>query len=381
MRVALVHDWLVAHRGGEAVLLELARMFPEAPIFTLVLERDNIHPDLAKREIRTSYIQKLPGAPASFRRYLPLFPSAIEQLDVSGFDLVISTSHCVAKGIHAGQASHITYVHTPMRYAWGQRSEYAPKGITSLITRPMFEAGAAWLRNWDRRSAQRPTQILANSKYVADRIQHSWGRSAQVVYPPVDTDFFTPSASKRQSYLAVVGAQVGYKNNSLAVEFATATDQELRVIGDGPAIEQAREKAGPTVVFEGHVSQSRLREIYREARALLFCGVEDFGIVPVEAISCGCPVLAYGEGGALETVIEQGDGMTGILFRDRTVAGLQNANHLLTQQLEAGRFQPESMHRHALRFSRASFEKSMRHHIEKCIAIQSRHDKNVTQKC
>ena len=292
MRVALVHDWLVAHRGGEAVLLELAKMFPSAPIYTLVLDREKIHPVLAEREIVTSFIQHLPGSPSDFRRYLPLFPAAIERFDFSGYDLVVSTSHCVAKGVVTGDVHHVSYVHTPMRYAWEHRSQYAPKGKAAVFGRPVFELGAAVLRRWDHKSTQRPSELVANSGYVAQRIASCWDRAATVVYPPVDTEFYCPDQTPRKGYFAVVGAQVGYKNNALAVEFGTATGTEVRVVGRGPDIEHVRSLAGPSVVFEGHVSRERLREIYREAKALLFCGVEDFGIVPVEAISCGCPVLS-----------------------------------------------------------------------------------------
>ncbi len=357
MKVALVHDWLVAHRGGEAVLLELARLFPDAPIYTLVADTSLIHPELASRDIQTSFIQRLPGAPRRFRQYLPLFPSAIEGFDLSGYDMVISTSHCVAKGVEPSGVPHLSYIHTPMRYIWSERGHYAPKGFPGVLGRPVFEVLAAWLRKWDRRTAHRPTALIANSKYVASRIKESWGRSAEVVYPPVDTAFFKPGTAPRQPYLAVVGAQVGYKNNALAIEFAKATGQPLRVIGAGPAIGSPADSKPSNITYEGHVSRERLRQIYQEASGLLFCGVEDFGIVPVEAIACGCPVVAYGEGGALESVCEVGDRPTGVFFYEQSIQSLTQAVQALRQNLDDGVYCGPSMHEAAQTFSPESFQR------------------------
>jgi glycosyltransferase involved in cell wall biosynthesis len=364
MRVALVHDWLVAHRGGEAVLLELARLFPEAPIYTLVLDRPKIHLELQQRDIRTSYIQRLPGSPASFRRYLPIFPHAIEQFDLSSFDLVVSTSHCVAKGVVTGKAQHLSYVHTPMRYIWDQRKQYQPTGLLGTVVKPAFEVTAAALRVWDKASAKRPDRIIANSNFVAERIRRSWGREAGTVYPPVDTEFFTPGTQARKDYLAVVGAQVGYKNTALAVDLATREDLDLKVVGSGPAVNALKKHAGPTVSFVGHVSNEELREVYREAKGLLFCGVEDFGIVPAEAISCGCPVVAFAAGGALETVGGNPGQPVGVLFTEPTTISLGQAVARLDSHWRQGVFDSVVMQGYAKRFSREAFCSSIKQEIQ-----------------
>lgn len=359
MRVALVHDWLVAHRGGEAVLLALARMFPEAPIFTLVADCDKIHPELAQRTIHTSFIQKLPGAPKHFRRYLPLFPRAIESLDLSHFEGVISTSHCVAKGVHASHAIHLSYIHTPMRYAWEERSHYRTRGWRGSLSLPFFETMAHILRKWDVRSSTRPTELVANSEFVRQRILRSWKKESQVVYPPVDTHFFTPGSTPRGNEYVVVGAQVAYKNTALAVQAATQCNLPLLVVGEGPAVDACKAVAGPTVRFAGHVSRDALRNIYRAARGLLFCGVEDFGIVPVEAMACGCPVVALAAGGALETVISQDSQETGVFFAEPNVLSLQQAVIELEELWSEGAFAPEVLTTHARRFSEDTFTQRM----------------------
>lgn len=366
MRVALVHDWLVAHRGGEAVLLELARMFPNAPIYTLVADRTKIHAEIAARSVTTSYIQDFPGAPQHFRRYLPFFPNAIEQFDLSSYELIISTSHCVSKGVLSGDTPHLSYIHTPMRYIWDQRAQYLPQGWRGALGRPAFELAAAALRQWDKSSAQRPSRLVANSNFVANRISKAWDRQASTVYPPVRTDFFTPENTERSDYFAVVGAQVGYKNTALAVEAATQKAFKLKVVGTGPAIEALRIKAGPTVSFAGQVSDEQLRHVYREARALLFCGIEDFGIVPVEAISCGCPVIAFAEGGALETVRITAEPM-GVLFAERSVSSVVQAIEQLDSLWSDGAFEPRSMHSYAQGFSADAFKQAIRSEINETI--------------
>lgn len=367
MRVALVHDWLVAHRGGEAVLLELARMFPGADIFTLVVDRPKIHAELASRQITTSYIQGLPGSSEGFRKYLPLFPHAIESFDLSGYDLVISTSHCVAKGVRSPKGPHLSYIHTPMRYIWDQRSQYQPKGLLGLAAKPAFELAAAGLRQWDKKSAERPTKLLANSNFVSARIRRHWNRAASTVYPPVRTDYFSPSEISRKNYLAVVGAQVGYKNTALAVDTATKAGLVLKVVGSGPAVEALKKRAGATVSFTGHVSDDQLRLVYREAKGLLFCGIEDFGIVPVEAIACGCPVVALAQGGALETVTDSTNSPTGVLFEERTQYSLTQAIETLDSLWAAGAFEPREMHRYAQRFSEQAFQHAIRREITELI--------------
>jgi glycosyltransferase involved in cell wall biosynthesis len=357
MRVALVHDWLVTHRGGEQVLLELARAFPSAPIYTLVYDRKNVHPELQNRDVRTSFIQKLPRVPKHFRRYLPLFPKAIEQLDLSGYDLVISTSHCVAKGARAS-GLHISYVHTPMRYLWDQLPTYVPRlpeAARASVVRAV-EVAVTPLRKWDVASSKRPTELIANSRYVANRIQRVWARHAHVVHPPVAVDFWNDAPERKREGYLVVSALVPYKRVDVAVDAAVAFGFPLTVIGSGPERRDLQKRAGGRVRFLAGASNEQLREAYASAKALLFCGVEDFGIVPVEAQAAGCPVIALGEGGVLETVV---DGMTGVLFADPEPAILGAA----ISSFERMRFDRGRLMRHAKTFSVQSFRDGMRERL------------------
>lgn len=360
MRVALVHDWLVAHRGGEKVLLELARMYPDAPIYTLVADRSRIHEELAARTLRTSFIQDLPYAPHRFRHYLPLFPLAVESLDLRGYDLVLSTSHCVAKGVRTwpGQV-HVSYVHTPMRYLWDQMSQYLPSVVQRrsalALALALARLATTPLRLWDVRSSQRPTVLVANSRYVAARIERVWGRRAEVVYPPVEVDFFANGTARPRKGYLVVSALVPYKRVDIAVEMASRHSLPLTVIGDGPQRERLKAAAGNTVRFVHDVDDRGLRQAYAGARALLFPGVEDFGIVPVEAIAAGCPVIALQEGGATETVGPD----SGVFFDEPTAQSLWRAVKAFEAREREGAYKPETLLARARRFTRAAFSRGM----------------------
>ncbi|MEM6531520.1 MAG: glycosyltransferase [Myxococcota bacterium] len=355
-RVALVHDWLVAHRGGEKVLLELARLFPEAPIYTLVFDRRRVHRELAGRTIITSFIQRLPGAPKRFRPYLPLFPAAIESFDFRAFDLVLSTSHCVAKGIRA-DAPHLSYVHTPMRYIWDQLDTYLPRVRGRRLLKAGAEAVAAPLRRWDVSSSARPTSLVANSRFVAERIERFWGRRASVVHPPVDVERFGGRVDQARSGYLVVNALVPYKRTELAVEFASRNRIHLTVVGDGSERRALEHIAGPTVCFRPSVSDAELVELYRSAKALLHGGIEDFGIAPVEAMAAGCPVVAYGRGGVTETVV---DGRTGVFFHEPQAAALEAA----VRRLDTLDLAAVDIRQHAGRFSGHAFRKNLLNKIK-----------------
>ena len=342
MRVALVHDWLVTHRGGEHVLLDLARLFPEAPIYTLVFRPEGVHPELRSRTIHTSFIQSLPGAPRRFRQYLPLFPKAVERWDFSSFDCVISYSHCVVKGVRTRNL-HIAYVHTPMRYLWDQMPEYLPRSVL-----PLARLASTPLRRWDVASAQRANYLVANSHYVAKRIERVWGRTASVVYPGVDVEFFAAATPQPRHGYLVVSALVPYKRVHLAVQVANAQGLSLTVVGQGPELERLQNLAGPSVKFEGALDAPALRQHYARARALLFPGTEDFGIVPVEAMAAGCPVIAYAEGGATETVQAN---TTGVFFREATASALANA----IADFETQEFSPEDLRARARNFGSTQF--------------------------
>lgn len=361
-RVALVHDWLVAQRGGENVLRELCRLFPSAPIYTLVHRPGSVDPAIETHSIHTSFIQRLPGAPWRFRQYLPLFPQAVAQFDLNGFDLVVSSSHCVAKGVrtHAGQR-HVAYIHTPMRYLWDQMEAYLPKLPGRALWRPTLEWFLEPLRRWDVRTGQAPNVLVANSQHVAQRIRQVWGRAARVVYPPVNAEFYGAAPVVQRSGFLVAGALVPYKQTELAVRWATDCGEVLTVVGDGPEAARLRRLAGPTVRFVGPVGADALRAYYAGAQALLFCGEEDFGIVPVEATAAGCPVVALGRGGALETVVP---GLNGVYFHELTPRSLGGA----VAQVRTRPWDHAAMLQHAQRFDAARFNSDVQAIVRELIA-------------
>lgn len=351
-----MHDWLVAQRGGEQVLLELARLFPEAPIFTLVHAPGAIHPELERHPIHTSLIQRLPGAPRRFRQYLPLFPAAMAALDLRGFDLVLSTSHCVAKAARTRHdQTHVSYIHTPMRYVWDQMPHYLAALPAKALTEAPARLGAALLRRWDVASARRPDVLLANSEFVRSRIRRVWAREAEVVYPPVDVDFFAAAPARARRGYLVVSALVPYKRVDVAIELARRRGLPLTVIGDGPERERLARSAPPNVDLVRAASREQLRDAYASHEALLFCAEEDFGIVPVEAMAAGCPVVAYGAGGALETVIATGPRATGAFFAAPDAGALAAAVDGLAEQRARGACARDALLARARQFDRTTF--------------------------
>lgn len=319
MKVALVHDWLTGLRGGERVLEQLCLLYPGADIFTLVHVPGSAGPIIEGHRITASFLDRMPKQ--SYRHYLPLFPTAIESLDLRGYQLVISTSHAVAKGCKPAKgATHVAYIHTPMRYVWDQFDAYFGPGRAGLLTRVAAHAVAPYLRSWDVRSTARAHGLVANSRFVADRIRRYWNREADaVVYPPVDTSRFVPAAEGPAEYALIVSALVPYKRLELAVSAFSRLKRPLWIAGDGPERARLQSIAGPSVRFLGSVAPDALAGLYARARFFVLPGEEDFGIAPVEAQAAGRPVLALGRGGALETVI---DGETGVFFPEPTVASL-----------------------------------------------------------
>ena len=337
-------------RGGEKVLLSLARLFPGAPIFTLLHLRGRVDPELEAREIRTSFVQRLPGVATRYRQYLPLFPAAAESFDLRGFDLVVSSSHCVAKGVRpAPGALHLCYCHTPMRYVWDRFDDYFGRGRASLPVRLLIRPVAARLRAWDVRTAARVHRFAANSAYVASRIRRYYDRDSVVIPPPVDTDFFTPGEDRPGAYDLVVSALAPYKRLELVLEAYRGTGRPLRVVGQGPEGPRLRALAPPEAAFLGAVADEELREQYRSCRAVLMPGVEDAGIVPLEALACGRPAVVFGEGGGAETVEH---GKTGLVFREATAAALRAA----VSTLETTRFDRLTLRARAEAYRRELFE-------------------------
>jgi glycosyltransferase involved in cell wall biosynthesis len=319
--VALVHDWLTGMRGGEKVLGAIAGRFPDAPIFTLFHVPRSVSPDLERHEIRTSFLQRAPGLRRWYRHYLPLFPSAVEDLDLRGFELVVSSSHCVAKGaLPAPSAFHVCYCHTPMRYAWDQERSYFPRR-TGLVARARSVV-LSRLRAWDVASSARVDLFLANSTFVAERIRRYYRRRATVLPPPVDVEFFTPASGARpageqrepaggERYLLSVAALSPYKQHGIAAAAAAAAGAELRIVGDGPLRRTLEAVASPHLKLLGRVEGERLRDLYRGALAFVQPAIEDFGIAAVEALACGVPVVAAGRGGVTD-IVE--DGRHGVLY-------------------------------------------------------------------
>ncbi|MBI3315985.1 MAG: glycosyltransferase [Candidatus Omnitrophica bacterium] len=364
MRVAFSHDWLNGMRGGEKCLEALCEAFPDSDIFTLFYEREKISSALAGHKIITSFLQRFPGIRAFYRHCLPFFPKAVETFRLEGYDLVISTSHCVAKGIRKNKnAFHLCYCFTPMRYAWGFFDEYF--GKRSAVERAAIGFIMNRLKRWDAKSSGRVDHFVAISDHVKRRIEKYYHRHAEVVYPPADTDFFSPSADAApEDFYLVVSALVPYKRVDLAVRAFNELGRRLVIIGDGPEKHTLQKMALANIQFLGWQPDETLRYYYRRARALIFPGEEDFGITPVEAQACGRFVIAYGCGGALETVLEN---KTGVFFKEPSAQALLEA----VRRFETRDWRSEEARANALRFNKERFKTEMTRLIRDLMAKRS----------
>jgi glycosyltransferase involved in cell wall biosynthesis len=370
MRVALVHDWLTGMRGGERVLERLARFFPGAPIFTLLWNRGSVSAELESHPIQTSFLQQLPGVATRYRWFLPLFPRAIERFDFSGYDAVVSTSHAVAKGARQRPGTpHVCFVHTPMRYIWELEAQYFPRERFPGPLGAYVRFTCARLREWDVRTASRPTALVANSAFVAERIHRHWHRDARVVHPGVDVERFAAPEGERSYYL-LAGAMAPYKRFDLAMRAFARLGRPLVVAGDGQDAPRLRALVGSKMELRGIDDDASLARLYAGAKALVFPGVEDFGIMPVEAMAAGCPVIALGKGGALETVGRGAGSLAlakvaaggearvpgGVLFGEQSVEGIERAVALFEREA----FDPVDLRERAKPFAGARFDREMR---------------------
>jgi glycosyltransferase involved in cell wall biosynthesis len=355
MKVALVHDWLTGMRGGENVLEIFCDMFPQADLYTLIHVKGSVSKTIEDRAIHTSFLQHIPGVEKRYRWFLPLMPMAIGSLRLEGYDLVLSSSHCVAKGINPGGAPHLCYCFTPMRYAWDMYGDYFNPRRFSPVTLSAIGAVMPYMRNWDVRTSSRVDRFIGISNHVAERISRHYDRDADVIYPPVDVDFYTPGAEDEKEGYIVVSAFAPYKRVDLAVEAFNKMGKPLHIVGGGEDDGRLKRAAGPSITFESGAARERLRELYRKSSALIFPGEEDFGIVPVEAMACGTPVIAYGKGGATETVIPLGGDKnpTGLFFEQQTVEGLIEAVRRF--ETERSVFNTAALRENAERFSKAVF--------------------------
>ena len=357
-------------RGGEKCLEVLCRHFPEAHVYTLLHKPGATSPPIERMSIQTSFLQHLPGAQRHYRYLLPLMPSAVERLTIpDDVDLVVSFSHAVAKSIRApAGVPHVCYCFTPMRYAWHRRADYFVASSRVVGTPLSAVKGRIlnWIRDWDLRTADRVTHFIAISRTVQQRIEESYGRTSRIIYPPVDTEFYTPPVGpgEREEFYLCVSALVPYKRIDLAVESCSRLGRRLLIIGAGPEAARLRRMAGSTVQFAGWCSNELIRSRMRQCRALLFPGNEDFGIVPVEAQACGTPVIAYRDGGATETILDARRATTGTgwFFEPQSSAALAEA--IKTFENESDRFCPALARTHSERFSKDRYQRELLGYLE-----------------
>ncbi|CAM3129779.1 glycosyltransferase family 4 protein [Sporolactobacillus spathodeae] len=370
MKIAIVHEWFVSHAGSEKVVEQILKVFPEADLFAVIdfLPEDK-RDFILNKSVNTTFIQKLPFAKKKYRNYLPLMPFAIEQLDLSDYDIIFSSSHAVAKGVITGPDQlHISYVHSPIRYAWDLQNQYLKesgltRGFKSFLVRLILHN----IRIWDVRTANGVDYFIANSNFIKRRIWKVYRRKAEVIYPPVDVNNFKYQKKKSDYYLTA-SRMVPYKKIDVIVDaFTNMPDKKLVVIGDGPDFNKIKKKAGnySNIQLLGYQSFDVLREYMANARAFVFAAEEDFGIIPVEAQACGTPVIAYGKGGALETVRSNNiEEPTGLFFNQQTVESITKAIEDFEENIDV--YLPEYCRKNAMKFSETIFRKKIKTYVDMC---------------
>lgn len=371
MKIAVVHDWLVSHGGAENALSQILQVFPEAELFCLLdFTPEKERGFLLNKKSTTTFLQKLPFAEEKYRNYLPLMPLAVGMLDLSKYDLVITSSHAAAKGVPTRKDQlHICYCYTPFRYAWDLREQYLKeaglnRGLIGFASRVLL----AYIRSWDVGNSRRVDYFSTISEYIKQRIRHAYHRDAEVIYPPVNTDFF-PLCREKEDYYVTVSRLVPYKKVDLIVKaFTGMPDKRLVVVGMGPDLEKVMFDAGPNVVFKMHLNNAEMSEQLQRAKAFVFAAEEDFGIAPLEAQACGTPVIGYGRGGLLETVrgkfadedLGGGKDLTGVFFRDQTEAAIIEA----VNKFETISLNPDACRANSLRFSEEVFRRKFKSFVD-----------------
>jgi glycosyltransferase involved in cell wall biosynthesis len=368
MRVAIVHDWLLGMRGGEKCLEVFCEIFPQADLYTLIYAPDEVSASIRGMKVYTSWLNRIPWIRRTYRYYLPLFPRIAENFDLRDYDLVLSSSHCVAKGVHAHHALHVAYIYAPMRYVWDLHGAYFGSD-GSLLGRIGMAAFRRYLQSWDVRSSQRAHYFIADSQNIAAKIHKLYGREAAVIYPPVDIERFF-IREPPDSYYLVVSALVPYKRIDIAIQAFNTLKLPLKIAGDGPLRKALQKTAGTNIEFLGWVDDAHLAGLYAGCQALVFPGEEDFGIVPLEAQASGRPIIGYGKGGLLETVIGLEGPLperypTGVFFSAQNASGLIAAVELYRQlQTE---FRPDRIRQHATKFSRERFKREITEYLNVCL--------------
>lgn len=369
MKIALIHDYLNQYGGAERVLEALCEIFPYAPIYTLVYSEKQTLGTFKDKKIHVSFLQKIPLA-KSYHRFFPiLMPAAIEQFDLKRFQIVISSAYSYAKGVITDPGTlHISYCHTPLRYVWDDCHRYTQEFGMPAFIKKLVPFGVNYIRLWDRISSARPDLFIANSSFVASRIKKYYSRTAVVIHPPVDTNFYRPTQNireirgqicknSRDGYYLMVGRLLVYKRFDIAIEAFNKLGLPLKIVGEGPEEKRLKKKAHANIEFLGRLSDQELRSYYSCSKAFIFPQEEDFGITPVEAMACGRPVIAYQGGGALETIKE---GKTGVFFADQTAEGLIQA----VKNFDSYKFNPNFIRQHALGFDKEIFKKKIKEFIE-----------------
>lgn len=362
IKIALVHDWYYVNGGAEKVIKAINEVFPDCEHFALfdIMPKEEKLKFLKTSKVTTTFAQKLPFISKFHRNYLQLYPCAIEQLDLSGFDIVISSSSSVAKGVLTNSNQvHICYCHSPMRYAWGLYHTYLKESRFNWITKSYAKYVLHKLRLWDVISSNRVDFFIANSNYISKRINKIYRRDSVVIYPPIDVNFFSLSENATRDYYFTASRMVSYKKIDLIVETFAKNGNKLIVAGDGPEFKKIKSKSKENIVFLGYISKEELKKYLQNAKAFVFAAEEDFGIVPVEAQACGTPVIAFGKGGALETVI---DNKTGVLFYEQTTESLQKA----IERFENYTFDYSAIRKHSLKFSTENFKDKIEQYVIEC---------------